>query len=463
VEFREEQSPKIYIVTPTFNSARYLDATIVSVLSQAGDFEINYHIQDGGSSDSTVSILANWKEALATGAFPLLCKKLNFTYSVETDRGMYDAINKGVSVLNPEPSGVLTWLGSDDLLAPGALATVLSISRAFPDIAFLGGRHALIDADGIVQGIYRALPYAKTCMQVGLYDGRAQNFLMQEGTFWRGWLWHKVGGLDSSFRLAGDWDLWRRFAEHAEYYSLNTVTAFHRRREGQLSQQMDKYYAEVDAKLDEIGRAKYEETHSAFGENTEKKLEFSGMIALLAGMPKRWMLERHFCRTEHLPPRILAKGKIRESFAVRIVEGADGYEGPYQEFDLPAGIRWMHGSQLKAITNVPRSGNYILILTCRAIHENLHVRINVADTLLADFITKAQIVGLHRDVVLRCPAVLRAGINTFAVRVDPLTPKMADVGNRLLFVSWHIEPAIRTAFSFPKWKRESDEWDPNLG
>lgn len=63
-------------------------------------------------------------------------------------------------------------------------------------------------------------------------------------------LWHKVGGLDARFKLAGDWDLWRRMATHAPYVTVDTAVGLHRRRSGQLSEQMERYYAEADARLD---------------------------------------------------------------------------------------------------------------------------------------------------------------------------------------------------------------------
>ena len=45
------------IVTPVFTGTRFLDETILSVLAQAGDFRLRYHIQDGGSTDGTMGKL----------------------------------------------------------------------------------------------------------------------------------------------------------------------------------------------------------------------------------------------------------------------------------------------------------------------------------------------------------------------------------------------------------------------
>jgi glycosyltransferase involved in cell wall biosynthesis len=451
LELRTENPSKICIVTPTFNSARYLDATIVSVLSQAGDFVIDYHVQDGGSSDSTVSILESWKERLANQAFPQFCKKVNFTYSTEKDGGMYDAINKGFLGLSPGPSDLLTWLGSDDLLAPGAIATVLSVLSAYPEIALLGGRPTLIDADGIIQGLGSALAYARACMKNGLYDGRAQKFIMQEGSFWRGWLWHKVGGLDASFRLAGDWDLWRRFAEHADYYSVDTVTAFHRRREGQLSEQMDKYYAEIDARLEETGRADYENMRAAVDGQTQKTNEFSGMVLAFSAMQKQWLWEPHFSFTNRAPRVINAK-KLHDGFPVQILEGAGTSEGPHPQYGLPAGVRWMHAPELKASVSVPRAGKYILVLCCRAVRANLRVRIRTAKAKVLDCVFNQECADIDRDVILREPVYLRKGTNILTVLVGPRDKIAEDITHRLLFVGWHVESSFRSSH-LPKYSR----------
>ena len=57
-------TPTVYVVTPSFNAAAPIDRTIASVLSQAGDFRIRYHVQDGGSTDGTLERIAVWNARL---------------------------------------------------------------------------------------------------------------------------------------------------------------------------------------------------------------------------------------------------------------------------------------------------------------------------------------------------------------------------------------------------------------
>jgi Glycosyl transferase family 2 len=456
MEVLKENSPgptRFCIVTPTYNSAPYLEQTILSVLSQCGDFEVDYHVQDGGSTDGTIAIVQKWCEIIERGTFPTFCKGVRLTYAQAQDRGMYDAINKGTARLAPRPSDLMTWIGSDDLFASGAFATVLSVCRALPEASFLGGRPTLIDASGIIQGIQPVLYYSQQCMRSGIYDGRVLDFLMQEGSFWRGWLWHKVGGLDASLRLAGDWDLWRRFAQHAEYYAIDTITAFHRRREGQLSQHMDRYYAEVDARLSEGGRTEYERMSDALEDqhrsSIENEREFSGLVVGQSAKRGQWKLSRRF-RDSTMPPRLLDTARTdtaraHETFPVRIVEGAGKREGPFEEVNLPVvGVRWMHGTHLTARVDVPRAGDYVLVLQCRVERTNLKVRIATERKTVVDFVVNDEIADTHRDTLLRKRVKLRTGTNLFTVDVEALRPNSSDVTHRLLFVYWYVEPALRS-------------------
>jgi glycosyltransferase involved in cell wall biosynthesis len=70
------------IVTPVFNGEKFLDQTVLSVVNQAGPFTIRYRVQDGGSKDETLQILAAWKSRLARD-FPVFCEGIEFSYASE--------------------------------------------------------------------------------------------------------------------------------------------------------------------------------------------------------------------------------------------------------------------------------------------------------------------------------------------------------------------------------------------
>src|SRR5581483_9634111 len=194
------QEPKITIVTPSFNQGQFLEAAIQSVLSQNYP-NLEYIIIDGGSSDSSVSIIKKYESRLAY-------------WSSEPDGGQYHAINKGFARATGE---IMGWLNSDDLLFPWALRVVGAIMSDQPEVEWLSTlQPASVDAEGYLN----RLSYFRGFSREAFLDGRYLpstcpspfGWIQQESTFWRTGLWRRSGGLNASeFDLAGDFDLWARF------------------------------------------------------------------------------------------------------------------------------------------------------------------------------------------------------------------------------------------------------------
>jgi glycosyltransferase involved in cell wall biosynthesis len=238
---------RFLVTTPVFNGARFIDETILSVITQSGPFDIRYHVQDGGSSDDTVAKLAAWKARLEDG-FPLTCNSLTFTYASEKDAGLYDAVERGFAACGE--GDVMNWINADDRIEPGAFAAIAGILTRFPTIDWLCGRGSILDEGGAVMCTRRMIPFTKNGLFAGLYEGRYdESFVMQEATFWRKSLWDRAGGLDTTYRLAGDFDLWRRFAEHADLVVAPPIVGYFRSRAGQLSADLEGYQAEIDRRL----------------------------------------------------------------------------------------------------------------------------------------------------------------------------------------------------------------------
>jgi len=217
------------------------------VISQEGNFYIRYHVQDGGSGDGTVNALSRWQEMLNSGSYPIHCKGVYFSYTSEPDRGMYDAIAKGFSHMLIPPTAAMTWINADDILMPGALATVHKSFAQLPQLSWLIGRGCTFGSNGELRGQH-VFAYPRKVLEKGLCDGKHWHFVQQEGTFWRKELWDKAGGLDCSFKYAGDWDLWRRFAKQAEPVHAPWPLGFFRNRPGQLNAESDYYEKEIAIK-----------------------------------------------------------------------------------------------------------------------------------------------------------------------------------------------------------------------
>ena len=181
--------PSVAMVTPSYQQADYLDATIRSVLDQ-GYPALQYAVQDGGSTDGSVDILERHRPRLTR-------------VESRPDGGQADAINAGFAHTTGE---IMGWLNSDDLLLPATLAIVGTYFARHPEIDVVYGHRIVIDDAGREVGRWR-LP-ADTHAYLAWAD-----YVPQETLFWRRSLWDRVGGaLDSTMHFAIDWELLIRFA-----------------------------------------------------------------------------------------------------------------------------------------------------------------------------------------------------------------------------------------------------------
>jgi glycosyltransferase involved in cell wall biosynthesis len=202
---------KISIVTPSHNARRYLEEAGRSILSQAGNFDLEWVVIDGGSTDGTVGHLR--AAARRDGRIRWLS---------EPDRGQSHAINKGFALAGGD---VVAWLNADDLYTPGALAAVAGAFAANPGAQWLVGRYEIIDADGRV--IRPAVARYKE-RALRRYSYRAllrENFISQPAVFWRREFGRGVGALDESLHYTMDYDLWLRMGREADPLFLDRVLA----------------------------------------------------------------------------------------------------------------------------------------------------------------------------------------------------------------------------------------------
>lgn len=182
---------KFSIVIPSYNQGQFIEDTLLSILNQ--DYH-NYEIIviDGGSSDSTVSVLEKYSH------------RISYWHS-KKDSGQSDAIVTGFLRATGD---IFCWLNSDDVYLPGALKAVNNAfvsSRA--EVVY--GNKQLIDRDGNIVGsrlLTSFLPNlirdAYLCGGFGIY---------QPASFWSRDLYHRSGGVDRSFRFCMDNDLFNKF------------------------------------------------------------------------------------------------------------------------------------------------------------------------------------------------------------------------------------------------------------
>lgn len=184
--------PLVSIVTPSFNQADFLEATIQSVLGQSYR-HIEYIIIDGGSTDGSVDIIQNY------------AGKLAYWESVK-DKGQTDAINKGFAKAKGD---ILAWINSDDTYNPNAVADAVNFLVANPEVAMVYADCNFINEQGQVIGKFasRQTDYEKL--------RRGYVHIPQQTMFFRAKYWQELGPLDPSFYFAMDYDLWMRIAKYA--------------------------------------------------------------------------------------------------------------------------------------------------------------------------------------------------------------------------------------------------------
>lgn len=228
---------KFSIVTPSYNCGRFIAETIESVLSQKGDFEIDYFVVDGASPDGTVEILKKYDSAVRSGSFACRCRKIAFRWVSEKDGGMYDAVNRGFSGSGGD---VFAYINADDVYLPGAFAVMARIFSQMPEVSWVKGITSYIDENSNITRAGRCYIYDREYIKNGIY-GVAAHFIQQDSIFWRRCLWRESGGIDAGLRFAGDYDLWMKFAARADLYSVAAKVSCFRSVPGQLSENIGKY------------------------------------------------------------------------------------------------------------------------------------------------------------------------------------------------------------------------------
>jgi glycosyltransferase involved in cell wall biosynthesis len=183
--------PLVSIITPSYNQARFLEATLHSVLEQ--DYpNIEYLVVDGASTDGSVDIIRRYADRLTW-------------WVSEKDSGQSEAINKGLHWARGE---IVGWLNSDDVYLPGAVSAAVSTFRSNPDVAVVYGDALAIDADGKSFNVMHARQYS-------LVDLMAFNIICQPTAFMRRSVLEQVEYLNPAYHLLMDNLLWMNMARVA--------------------------------------------------------------------------------------------------------------------------------------------------------------------------------------------------------------------------------------------------------
>lgn len=199
---------KISIVTTNYNTDKYLEQTIKSVLNQKGDFELEYIITDGGSTDNSLDIIKKYKDRLK--------------YISEKDKGQSDGINKGLKMATGD---IVAFLNADDVYTDGALDKVVTYFKENPDCMWLTGYCKIIDENGKQIKKYITEYKNRRLRKFTFEQLLIENCISQPATFWRRKLHDEVGYIDESLHYSMDQDLWARFASKYKLHLIKDYLA----------------------------------------------------------------------------------------------------------------------------------------------------------------------------------------------------------------------------------------------
>ncbi len=222
--------PKISVITPSFNQAPFLEETLLSVVRQEYP-NLEFIVIDGGSSDCSVDLIRKYEN------------KIDYWVS-EPDGGHTFGLVKGFARATGE---ILCWLNSDDVFEPGALLEVGQYFAAHPEEQAVYGDALWIDIHGRVIRSKKEHSFSRF---IWMYD---YNYIPQPSTFWKREIYDAVGGLDTSFRLAFDADLWIRFADVASLRHVPRVWS----RMRLYREQRNQKFREISNREDEAMRRRY--------------------------------------------------------------------------------------------------------------------------------------------------------------------------------------------------------------
>jgi glycosyltransferase involved in cell wall biosynthesis len=172
--------PLVAVVTVVWNDVGHIGQTLESVLGQTYP-HLDHIVVDGGSKDGTVEVIERYRRRLAA-------------FVSEPDRGLYDAMNKGLALCSRD--AYVLFLNSGDVFAgPGALARLFGSRAHWP---------ALVLAPVVKRGATDELQPVRLGRRLGMPA-------CHQGMFCRQPLLARHG-FDLRYRLAADFDLYLKVA-----------------------------------------------------------------------------------------------------------------------------------------------------------------------------------------------------------------------------------------------------------
>ena len=186
---------KISIITAVYNNKTSIASCIDSVISQTYK-NIEYIIIDGGSIDGTIDILSQYKN------------KIDILIS-EQDKGIYDALNKGVSCATGE---VIGFLHSDDTFNNSEIIEKIAETFSSKNVDGIYGNLLYVDGKNPQKIIrnWQSLQYTQKMLRQGWMPPHPTLFLKRK-------VYSDIGNFNLKYRIAADYDFMVRVLNSNKY------------------------------------------------------------------------------------------------------------------------------------------------------------------------------------------------------------------------------------------------------
>jgi GT2 family glycosyltransferase len=198
---------RVAIAVPNLNQGQFLDAALDSLRQSGADVAIA--LVDAGSTDGSRAIIERRERS----------GELIYARS-HPDAGQTAAINEGVAEACRRAPDVryVGWLNADDIVLPGAFATLARALEAHPDWSAAAGRAQCLAESGAVIAEIPTAPFS-----VAAFSHACT--ICQPATLIRREAWEAIGGLDESLQMCFDYDLWWRLARVGTIGYVDTMVA----------------------------------------------------------------------------------------------------------------------------------------------------------------------------------------------------------------------------------------------
>jgi glycosyltransferase involved in cell wall biosynthesis len=194
--------PLFSIITASYNSEKTIERTIESILKQSfSNFE--YIIIDGKSTDSTVEIIKSFESRFQE-------KGISYKWISEKDSGIYEAFNRGVKLASGE---WISFLGSDDYYVDNALELYSKEIEKLSELVDLVHSNVEIKGSKIINGKWSWNIFRRKMNIAHVGAFHHQNYFKKYGSF------------NTTYKIAGDYELLLRSKDKLKTHWFNEVTS----------------------------------------------------------------------------------------------------------------------------------------------------------------------------------------------------------------------------------------------